>query len=1042
MMSDRDRRIDQICHAALAFDGASRDAFVAAACAGDDSLRREVDSLLRQQSKADGFLAEPALALAARDLAAEADDTLIGRRTPSGAGSGAAVRLAPGQDFGPYRIVRLLGHGGMGDAYEAEQLEHGRRVALKVLSQRLTDPQDRARFLREGQLAASINHPHTVYIFGSEEIAGTPVIAMELLAGGTLKDRVREQGPLPPADAVDAILQVIAGLDAAHAGGILHRDVKPANCFVDRDGTVKVGDFGLSISTMARDVTLLTRTGTFQGTPQFAAPEQLKGDPLDVRADIYAVGATLYYLLTGQPPFDDADLMAFLTRIATEVPRSPQELQPRVPRALAAIVLRCLAKDRAARPATYAALDEALRPFGSSAPTPATLGLRFVAGAIDLTILSLALVSLNMVLTFRDSAADFILWLFAIGPAMFIAYYGMLEGLWAASIGKRMTGLVVTKADGQPAGMARALWRAVVFETPIIVSELSVLELVAISPLLASAAGAGAWVLMGLLFSTARRRNGFAGLHELTSGTRVVRRLERGARSVLDTPRDPARAAGPGAQRYGPYDVVGILGRTDVGELLIAFDPRLRRHVWIHTLPPGAAAMAPLIRDLSRPARLRWLSGRRDTSEAWDAYEALDGVPLVRLLDAPRPWRMVRPWLLDLAQEIDAGLTDGSVAALTIDRVWITREGYAKLLDFGAPGVPPAAHQREPTTLESGQTFLAFVARHALDGSSGVESGATAAGARDPLPSSASVTLETLARHGFSTWSEVVARTAALLQGPDRVRRGRRAASLAICGLVTVSMALTILVIFPLVSRARTPDVIALDDALRRLSSLSPDDGGARAQERAALEVYIAGRFRPMITDPQVWTNPATAEILGPRRPLAERVVADHPNVSSDELAAATAAFGPFLRPQELRRASSVSILPVFGTVVTLAVSLTLTALFGILWAFVLRGGLLLRACGIAVVTGDGKPASRLRAFWRELVAWGLVPAAFWFGVLRGGLPTGGIGMGTRLRITTGSEVAIGISLGVLFLVGVVWTLVHPTRGLQDRIAGTWLVPR
>jgi eukaryotic-like serine/threonine-protein kinase len=184
--------------------------------------------------------------------------------------------LAPGQTFGPYRIERLLGQGGMGDVYEGEQIEQGRRVALKVLNQRLADPQDRARFLREGQLAASINHPHSVYIFGSDEIAGMPVIAMELLAGGTLKDRVKERGPLPPADAVDAILQVIAGLDAGHAAGILHRDIKPANCFVDRDGTVKVGDFGLSISTMARDSTQLTVTGTFQGTPQFASPDQLK----------------------------------------------------------------------------------------------------------------------------------------------------------------------------------------------------------------------------------------------------------------------------------------------------------------------------------------------------------------------------------------------------------------------------------------------------------------------------------------------------------------------------------------------------------------------------------------------------------------------------------------------------------------------------------------------------------------------------------------------------------------------------------------------
>ena len=141
---------------------------------------------------------------------------------------------------------------------------------------------------------------------------------MELLPGGTLKDRVKERGPLPPAAAVDAILQVIAGLEAMHAVGVLHRDVKPSNCFIDADGTVKVGDFGLSISTLARDVSQLTMTGAFLGTPQFAAPEQLKGDPLDVRADIYGVGATLYYLLTGQPPFDDTNMLALVTRIATE----------------------------------------------------------------------------------------------------------------------------------------------------------------------------------------------------------------------------------------------------------------------------------------------------------------------------------------------------------------------------------------------------------------------------------------------------------------------------------------------------------------------------------------------------------------------------------------------------------------------------------------------------------------------------------------------------------------------------------------------------
>ena len=164
-----------------------------------------------------------------------------------------ASRLAPGQRVGLYRIERLLGRGGMGEVYEAEHLEHGRRVALKVLSPGLSDAIDRARFLREGQLAAAVNHPHVVYIYGSEDIAGMPAIAMELLPGGTLKERVEKEGPLAPIEAVDAMLQVVSGLEAAHDAGVLHRDIKPSNCFVDADGTVKVGDFGLAIPALEHD---------------------------------------------------------------------------------------------------------------------------------------------------------------------------------------------------------------------------------------------------------------------------------------------------------------------------------------------------------------------------------------------------------------------------------------------------------------------------------------------------------------------------------------------------------------------------------------------------------------------------------------------------------------------------------------------------------------------------------------------------------------------------------------------------------------------
>ena len=223
--------------------------------------------------------------------------------TPGPGGTSRGLPQA-GEQLGHYTIIRLLGAGGMGAVYEAQDLESGRRVALKVLSHTLDSPEARERFFREGRLAASINHPNSVYIFGTEEIGGTPVISMELVPGGTLQDRVRARGPLPIGEAVDAVLQLIEGLEAAQRLGILHRDIKPSNCYIGDDGVVKIGDFGLSISTALRTEPALTATGAFLGTPAFCSPEQLRGDELNARSDMYSVGVTLYYLLTGRTPFE------------------------------------------------------------------------------------------------------------------------------------------------------------------------------------------------------------------------------------------------------------------------------------------------------------------------------------------------------------------------------------------------------------------------------------------------------------------------------------------------------------------------------------------------------------------------------------------------------------------------------------------------------------------------------------------------------------------------------------------------------------------
>src|SRR5262245_13103788 len=330
MTPERWQQIEKLFHAALDLEAKDRAAFLEEACAGDESLRREVESLLAHKQKPEGFMAAPAVEQAMRLLADSQGDTgaelqVEHRRTllPPGSDETGTLQFGQGQSpgqFGHYRIVRLLGKGGMGEVYEAEDLEIERRLALKVLSHSMTQPVDQARFLREGRLAASISHPHCVYVYGTEEIQGTPVITMELVPGGTLKDRVKARGPLGVAEAVDTILQVISGLEAAAAAGILHRDVKPSNCFIETDGEVKVGDFGLSISTLARDETHLTALGTIVGTPAFASPEQLRGDELDMRSDIYSVGATLYYLLCGRAPFEESNVIKLITTIVEQNP--------------------------------------------------------------------------------------------------------------------------------------------------------------------------------------------------------------------------------------------------------------------------------------------------------------------------------------------------------------------------------------------------------------------------------------------------------------------------------------------------------------------------------------------------------------------------------------------------------------------------------------------------------------------------------------------------------------------------------------------------
>ncbi|MFL5960225.1 MAG: serine/threonine-protein kinase [Gaiellaceae bacterium] len=267
---------------------------------------------------------------------------------------------------GRYELVRPLGHGAMATVDLAHDVELDRPVALKRLAENLARDEDlRRRFLREARLAARLGHPNVVRVFDVGEDGGRPFIAMEYVEGETLAELVARRGPVPPAEAATLGMQACAGLAAAHAGGLVHRDVKPQNLLLGRDGVLKLGDFGVAVG---HEGTRLTLAGTVLGTAGYLAPEQARGEQVTAAADIYAVGAVLYELLAGEP----ARRAASLAELGAENGFHPPDVAARLPDApaeLVAAVAACLAPRPEDRPASAAALARMLAPIASEAET-------------------------------------------------------------------------------------------------------------------------------------------------------------------------------------------------------------------------------------------------------------------------------------------------------------------------------------------------------------------------------------------------------------------------------------------------------------------------------------------------------------------------------------------------------------------------------------------------------------------------------------------------------------------------------------------------
>jgi hypothetical protein len=912
----------------------------------------------------------------------------------------------------------------MGEVYESEHTISGRRIALKVLRERLQNADQRARFLREGQLAASISHPHTVYIFGSEEISGTPVISMELLPGGTLKDLVTERGPLPPAEAVSVILDIIGGLDAAQAAGILHRDIKPSNCFLDNEGSVKVGDFGLSISTLARDVRHELTNSAFEGTPQFAPPEQLRGEPLDVRADIYAVGATLYYLLTGQTPFDARDLRELVQRVTTDPPKSPRWIRPQISSGLAAIVLRCLSKEASGRPSSYAELADALRPFSSMEIVPARPGLRFLAGAVDTllisTVVSLWTASTGNMFVETYKAAP---WLWAI----YFIYYLVLESFWGASIGKRLFGLRVTTMNGTAAGSTGILYRTSIYYLPSLLA--TVLPMVHLLPNVSPSNPVRSILGVALavaMFSTARGHNGWAGFHDLVSKTRVTARISRTtrrAKTLLDSPGAAAFLPAAAGKRFGPFITVSDPGDESAGSVVIAFDPVLRRRIWIHEVPAGTPPIASERRDVGRTGRLFWLTGRRSATENWDAFEAPDGEPFYKRKGEPTDWPVLKLWLIDLGNELAASAEDGSTPRLALDHIWIRNDGRLVLLDFPAPGA--AASSKEDLTAVA---LLSAVAASV--------SGARASTAEPPsMPLSARVMLDRWASPAPPDLNAAKRELAGVASSPDHVSQWRRALPIAFAAAPSlILLAVALLVLPSLYSFLRNNGgMMSMLEALHQPNPPTASRLGD-PEVRDAYEIYLVGTYGGELNSDKFWSSPIM-QALQDRRAIASQALAHHPTVSTEELAHASALIAPAIeRIQDKDRlpirdlASAVAIM--LSTLV--ALSLLLAMVCSLISSILVPGGAMMRLLGLAVVTRDGTEITRLRSLVRATVAW--LPAILWLAFLmtspkiQGWVPA------------PLSHVPTAALLGILTF-GAIWATAR-TRGLHDRISGTWIVPR
>jgi len=339
MPDERSDRIEQLYHAARERGPDERATFLQQVCAGDEALRREVESLLAEDADVRSFLETPALEFMKKMSGEDAGQSLIGRQ------------------FGPYSVVSLLAKGGMGEVYRAHDTQLQRDVALKLLPEIFASDAERlARFQREAQVLAALNHPNIAQIYGLEGAGASRCIVMELVEGDTLEERLK-RGPIPIKEALAIAEQITEALEAAHEKDIIHRDLKPANVKITPDARVKVLDFGLAkpleepIRSSSNSPTFkvtATDAGMILGTAAYMSPEQARGEKVDRRTDMWTFGCVLYELLTGKQAFEGQTVTDTLAAILKTEP-DWNRLPTATPAGIRVLLRRCLRKDLTGR---------------------------------------------------------------------------------------------------------------------------------------------------------------------------------------------------------------------------------------------------------------------------------------------------------------------------------------------------------------------------------------------------------------------------------------------------------------------------------------------------------------------------------------------------------------------------------------------------------------------------------------------------------------------------------------------------------------------